>query len=172
MQRRTTTKTETVNIRAATAADVDSMIRIGRACPTAPQWSDHQFRELFSAEQPRRVLALISENSSDASGGPDCAVCGFLIASHVPQKNSQQEWELESIAVDPSSGRRGLGTSLLRELITHVSAQGGGSILLEVRASNTAARGLYEKCAFAHAGVRKRYYANPIEDAILYRRNV
>jgi ribosomal-protein-alanine N-acetyltransferase len=172
MQRRTTTKTETVNIRAATAADVDSMIRIGRACPTAPQWSESQYLELFNADQPRQKLLLIIEDARDTRSETSHAVCGFLIASHVPQKNSQQEWELESIAVDPSSGRRGLGTSLLRELITHVSAQGGGSILLEVRASNTAARGLYEKCAFAHAGVRKRYYANPIEDAILYRRNV
>ena len=164
--------TETVNIRIATAADVDAMVGIARACPAAPQWSDHQFRELFKADQPRRVLALILRNSSDASDGTPCRACGFLVASHVPQKNFQQEWELESIAVDPSAGRRGLGTSLLRELVNHVSAQGGGSILLEVRAGNTAARSFYEKCAFAHAGLRKSYYANPIDDAILYRRNV
>lgn len=164
-----------MNIRSAIAADVDEMVCIGRACPTAPPWSESQYRELFRAAQPRRMLVLIMEDASGArstTSEPRRDVCGFLVASHIPQAESQQEWELESIAVDPRVGRRGLGTRLLHELITHVAAQGGGSITLEVRASNTAARGLYEKCGFSHAGLRKHYYANPTEDAILYRTNV
>ena len=42
------------------------------------------------------------------------------------------------------------------------------SVFLEVRESNSAARSLYEKLGFQQTGRRKSYYANPIEDAILY----
>ena len=42
------------------------------------------------------------------------------------------------------------------------------SVFLEVRESNTAARGLYEKLAFHQTGRRKSYYCAPLEDAILY----
>jgi ribosomal-protein-alanine N-acetyltransferase len=44
-------------------------------------------------------------------------------------------------------------------------------VFLEVRESNSAARTLYEKAGFEATGLRKSYYANPVEDAVLYRRS-
>lgn len=150
-----------MKIRPATADDADAMIQLGRSCPTAPQWSDSQYHKLFN-QQPPRTLVLIIETDDAPS-----RIHGFLVAVRV-----ESEWELESIVVDPSAARRGLGTKLLSALITRVAAAGGGSIFLEVRAGNAAARGLYEKCGFRPAGLRKLYYSNPPEDAVLYRRAV
>jgi [ribosomal protein S18]-alanine N-acetyltransferase len=145
-----------LKIRPATPADADAMIQLGRSSPTAPQWSESQYRQLFTQQHARKLVLIIETD--------DGRIHGFLVASRV-----ESEWELESIVVDPSAARRGLGTQLLSELIAHVASAGGGSIFLEVRAGNAAARGLYEKCDFQPAGLRKLYYSNPPEDAVLYR---
>jgi ribosomal-protein-alanine N-acetyltransferase len=153
-----------MKIRPATSADVDALIRIGRRSPTAPQWSDNQYDQLFSPKPSRETLVLVIEEYPRASVDP---ILGFLVASHV-----QSEWELENIAVDPPASRRGLATQLLGDLDSRVASTGGGAIFLEVRASNAAARGLYEKCGFLSSGLRKNYYAHPLEDAIVYRRSL
>jgi [ribosomal protein S18]-alanine N-acetyltransferase len=54
-------------------------------------------------------------------------------------------------------------------LLSAAKERNGEAVLLEVRESNLAARRLYEKTGFVQAGVRKSYYVNPLEDAILYR---
>ena len=55
-------------------------------------------------------------------------------------------------------------------VLTEAAADGVTSFFLEVRESNTATRHLYEKNGFEAIGVRKRYYAKPVEDAIIMRR--
>ena len=77
------------------------------------------------------------------------------------------DWELQYIVVAKESRRRGVGTNLLNEFIAHVRAKGGGAISLEVRESNQSARALYRKLGFEETGLRKSYYSNPAEDAIL-----
>jgi len=151
-----------LHIRQATVDDVDALIQIGQRCATAPQWSENQYHQLFDLEQRPRMLVLVAESEDMPS-----KILGFLVASR-----ALSEWELESIAVDPSSSRQGLGTRLMGELIARVAAAGGGAILLEVRASNAAARAFYETCGFEPAGLRKLYYSNPPEDALLYRHTV
>ena len=74
--------------------------------------------------------------------------------------------DITNIAVSPESRRMGLGEKIL-ELLTNISREKGmESLGLEVRASNDAAIGLYEKCGFTPCGIRKRYYKGK-EDAIL-----
>ena len=80
-----------------------------------------------------------------------------------------EEWEIENIAVADSARRRGLGTRLLGEILDLARASGAAAVFLEVRESNRAARALYEKWAFLESGSRCGYYADPQEDAILYR---
>ena len=55
------------------------------------------------------------------------------------------------------------------EFLALARERGGREIFLEVRASNVAARRLYEKWAFVEAGVRKSYYQGPTEDALVLR---
>jgi len=94
-------------------------------------------------------------------------VLGFLAA-----RGLGLEWEIENIVIANSAQRRGLGTRLVQEVLERAQTQGAQAVLLEVRESNRAARGLYSKLGFVESGRRKSYYRNPGEDAVLYTRIV
>jgi len=144
-----------VTIRPATLADIPSMLQLDRQSATAAHWTDEQYRQAFQSEGPPRLL-LVAESSLN--------IVGFLVARHVAP-----EWELENIVVAPSARRKGLGMRLLGALLAAARETNSSAIFLEVRESNAAARTLYEKASFEPAGRRKAYYANPVEDAVLYR---
>jgi ribosomal-protein-alanine N-acetyltransferase len=78
------------------------------------------------------------------------------------------EWEIENAVVAPEFRRRGVGHDLIRELLRQAQMASGTAVWLEVRESNFAARGLYEKHGFRETGRRRAYYEDPSEDAVLY----
>jgi [ribosomal protein S18]-alanine N-acetyltransferase len=145
-----------ITVRQARREDVPSMMEIAAHAATAALWENGAYAEFFSPEQLKRLLLVIQENSE---------VAGFLAARQV----AADEWEIENVAIRGSARRRGLGSRLLGEFLDQVRASGGSTIYLEVRPSNRAARGLYEKWAFVEAGVRKSYYRDPEEDALILR---
>jgi ribosomal-protein-alanine N-acetyltransferase len=142
-------------IRPATSADLSAMMALEKHAATAAHWSVEQYEAMFRAPGGERVALIVEEESQ---------VQGFVIAHGVGA-----EWEIENIAVAGAARRRGLGTRLLGELLELARAKGAEAVFLEVRASNRAAQALYEKWAFTPSGLRKRYYKDPEEDAILYR---
>jgi [ribosomal protein S18]-alanine N-acetyltransferase len=79
------------------------------------------------------------------------------------------DWELENIAIAPQERRKGLGKYLLEALLAAARRSNSVGVFLEVRESNTAARSFYQKAGFEQTGRRRSYYANPVEDAVLYR---
>lgn len=79
------------------------------------------------------------------------------------------EAEIASVCVDPAYRRLGGGTKLLQTLLRQARLSGAQNVYLEVRASNQAAQELYRCAGFECIGVRKRYYTNPLEDAVLMR---
>ena len=137
------------------------MMDLEHQSPAAAHWSRNQYESLFSVAsgQPSEVLAWIAEDESEA-----LEILAFLVARRL-----EAEWELENIVVAEKVRRQGAGTLLLRELIRHAQAQQGSGIFLEVRESNRSARALYRKAGFEEAGLRKSYYSNPAEDAIILR---
>lgn len=78
-----------------------------------------------------------------------------------------EEAEIINFAVDPGRRRQGLGRAMLRHVLHKWREEGIESGFLEVRASNGAAIGLYESFGFRQIGVRKRYYPETGEDALL-----
>jgi ribosomal-protein-alanine acetyltransferase len=94
---------------------------------------------------------------------------GGVVLGFVAARRIELEWEIENIAVAAEKQRRGLGRSLVGELSRCARLAHATSLLLEVRESNVAARGLYEKLGFVSEGRRKNYYRAPKEDAVLYR---
>lgn len=90
----------------------------------------------------------------------DEKIVGFLAISQLAG-----ELEITNIAIKKAYQGHGLGSQLLANL-DHVDFP----IFLEVRASNTSAQVLYQKFGFKVIGERKRYYHNPIEDAIIMKR--
>ena len=163
-----------MKLRLGNAADIPAMIELERRCKTATHWSEAQYRAAVAgganASPSRLVLIAEDEPDSLAEGRSQDKptqdkppLIAFLVARHIGV-----EWELENIVVDPTSRRKGVGTHLLAELLKRAKASGSESVHLEVRESNEGARAFYEKCDFEQAGRRKRYYADPVEDALIY----
>ena len=72
-----------------------------------------------------------------------------------------------TIAVDPAWHRAKIGSRLLVELSRAAMARGARNLTLEVRLSNTGAQAMYEQFGFANAGIRKNYYVETNEDALV-----
>lgn len=92
----------------------------------------------------------------------DDEIVGFLMASE-----TELELDIYIIVVAKTEKEKGVGTKLLEHLIEYGHDQKMASIILETRASNTAARNLYIKVGFKEVGLRKAYYSSPIEHAVV-----
>lgn len=77
------------------------------------------------------------------------------------------EAELLLTAVHPDARRRGHGRALLATALDALVAEGVGRVGLEVRARNAAAGDLYAQLGFTRVGLRRRYYADDGDDAVL-----
>jgi ribosomal-protein-alanine N-acetyltransferase len=77
------------------------------------------------------------------------------------------ELHINSLAIDEHCRRRGFARRLLRRVIDEAVAAGARSATLEVRRSNEAARALYEGLGFRVEAVRREYYQQPREDALV-----
>ncbi|MEW6182202.1 MAG: ribosomal protein S18-alanine N-acetyltransferase [Bacillota bacterium] len=77
------------------------------------------------------------------------------------------EAHVTNIAVHPLHRNKGIGRRILQELIRRASGRGLKQMTLEVRPSNSPARKLYEELGFVQRGVRKHYYQDNNEDAII-----
>jgi ribosomal-protein-alanine N-acetyltransferase len=82
------------------------------------------------------------------------------------------EGEIADIAVAPRARGRGIGGALLDEATVRLADTGVRALFLEVRESNSAARGLYDSRGFAPVGRRRGYYRHPPEDALVLRRDL
>jgi len=78
-----------------------------------------------------------------------------------------EEFEVINIAVDPALRGRGLASLLLGHVLQHTDKTGMNQGYLEVRAGNVPAKRLYLRHGFTVVGVRKRYYADTGEDALV-----
>ena len=79
------------------------------------------------------------------------------------------EGYIDNIAVEPDARRHGVASALL-DVYCRFGAVNLAFLTLEVRASNQAAMGLYEKYGFQRAGLRPGYYQHPKEDAVIMTR--
>jgi ribosomal-protein-alanine N-acetyltransferase len=77
------------------------------------------------------------------------------------------ELHINTLAVAPGERRKGLATLLMRHVLAETSEEGAPKATLEVRASNQAARSLYERLGFRVTATRPGYYTNPDEDALI-----
>lgn len=77
------------------------------------------------------------------------------------------EAHVTNVAILPEYRGRKLGEKLMDELIQHAKARGAVSMTLEVRTTNTVAQGLYEKFGFTSRGIRRNYYTDTKEDALI-----
>ena len=121
--------------------------------------------QCFSAPWSREMIeaAVVQSGAVCLSAAVD-----GIFAGHVTMFCVLDEGQICNLAVAPVFRRMGVGSALLDALKTEAARRGLSVLMLEVRASNTAAQTLYEKNGFERVGVRRGFYAAPREDAFLY----
>ena len=92
----------------------------------------------------------------------DGAVCGYVGSQTV-----LDETDMMNIAVRPDCRRKGIAAALIAELVSRLKARGRRMLRLEVRESNLPAIALYKAMGFTQLGLRKNYYRNPKENALI-----
>lgn len=95
---------------------------------------------------------------------------GQTLLGYVGSQTCQDETDMMNIAVSPASRRQGVARALIEALVSALREGGSKQLTLEVRASNGPARQLYESLGFLQVGLRKNYYRNPKEDALILRK--
>jgi [ribosomal protein S18]-alanine N-acetyltransferase len=92
-------------------------------------------------------------------GGAPVGYAGLMLAA--------DDAHVTTIAVDPAWHRNKIGSRLLLNLARQATARGAKHLTLEVRVSNTAAQAMYRAFGFRPAGIRKNYYVETNEDALI-----
>ena len=92
------------------------------------------------------------------------------VVGYIGSQTCGSETDMMNVAVHPDCRRRGIAEILVESLIRELSLRGSQSLTLEVRVSNEPAKHLYEKLGFCQVGLRKNYYRNPKEDALILRK--
>lgn len=144
-----------MTVRRAAKSDIAAILAIAADNATAAHWPEAEYVQALENVAARRTV-LVAESEGKVNG--------FLVVHAIGH-----EWELENVAVAPASQRLGVARELLCSLSGMALREGAEVIFLEVRASNLAARKLYENAGFEQTGLRPTYYSNPVEDAVLYR---
>jgi len=120
--------------------------------------------EMFENELARGDISVILI-ARDSDGGNPPPIAGYICVWVVGE-----EMHINNVAVDPRRRRRGVAGALLEAALDHGRLRGARRAFLEVRASNVAAQSLYRRFGFQAAGIRKRYYDHPFEDAVIMKR--
>jgi len=132
--------------------DLEGVLAVDEACFNHPWTRADYERELAD---PSRCFILLAR----APGVRVAAYCSFW--------RIVDEIHINNFAVRPEWRRQGLGAALLQHVLAEGARLGAPRATLEVRRSNEAALRLYEQAGFRQTGLRRQYYANPLEDAMI-----
>jgi ribosomal-protein-alanine N-acetyltransferase len=134
--------------------DLDEVAALEAASFTNP-WT----REMLANELARNPFARVYVLRTSPDTREVAAFCACWIVV--------DELHINTIAVSPERRRQGLGTALMRHILSEIADEGVHRATLEVRRSNEAAQQLYAQLGFTLAGVRRDYYTQPDEDALI-----
>ncbi len=139
-----------VRIRAMEVGDLPAVLKIEEKTNPSP-WSERSFRSELSNRDAHYFVVECGEEVVGFGG-----YWAILDEAHIT-----------TVAIAPPFQGQGLGRKLVEHLLTDASQRGITCATLEVRSSNTRAQTLYERLGFVATGMRKRYYADTREDAVV-----
>lgn len=142
---------EAVSFRKMTTEDVDAVYEIEKLSFTLPWTKEAFYNEMNINEHAYYVIAETEEGI--------VGYCGMWLV--------MDEAHVTNIAIHPDHRGKKLGGGLMEAAIKVAKAQGAVLMTLEARVSNTVAQNLYRKLGFKNGGIRKRYYTDNYEDAIV-----
>jgi ribosomal-protein-alanine N-acetyltransferase len=130
--------------------DIDDILSIENECFSNP-WS----KQAFIGEMANKhAYYLVAEYNQE--------IIGYIGVWRI-----FDEGHITNIAIRKENQNKGFGYELLKDLIDRLEEFEISSLTLEVRRSNNQALALYRKMGFEELGIRKNYYTNPVEDAII-----
>ena len=127
------------------------ILEIEQSCFLAP-WAPQSFVSELSDNEYARYFCLEHEGE----------IIGYMGLWFI-----LEEGHITNVAITPKYQGMGRGEFLMRSVIDLMAKEGMERMTLEVRASNTPAQKLYERLGFVTAGVRKGYYSDNREDALI-----
>lgn len=142
-----------LELRRLTLSDLSAIEQIERDAYPTP-WS----RSMFAGELAKASSLSLGAFDEDAGG----ALVGYLIISRYVDA-----WHIMNVAVAREYRRQGIAKRLLEELFTLTEDDARRGYTLEVRVSNTEAIALYEHVGFQATGLRRAYYTDNREDALI-----
>ncbi|MBP2241837.1 ribosomal-protein-alanine N-acetyltransferase [Cytobacillus eiseniae] len=131
--------------------DVDDILKIEHECFSLP-WSREAFENELSTNQHAVYLGLEDD-------GVVIGYCGVWIVV--------DEAQITNVAILPEYRGNKLGEAIMRQVMEVASRKGARLMSLEVRVSNEIAQSLYRKLGFQNGGIRKNYYSDNQEDALV-----
>jgi [ribosomal protein S18]-alanine N-acetyltransferase len=143
----------TIELRRLTLTDLPAIERIERSAYPTP-WS----RSMFAGELAKPSSICLGAVDLDA----DEQLVGYLIISRYADA-----WHVMNVAVHGDYRSRGIATTLLTQLFELTSGDDRRGYTLEVRVSNAGAIRLYERLGFVARGLRRGYYTDNREDALI-----
>jgi ribosomal-protein-alanine N-acetyltransferase len=144
----------TIHLRRLALPDLRAIEEIERRSYPTP-WS----RSMFASELAKPTSICLGAFDTDGDEG---RLIGYLIVSRYVDA-----WHVMNVAVDPHQRRRGIATTMLQRLFELTVDDGRRGYTLEVRVSNSTAIQLYERLGFRGRGIRRGYYTDNREDALI-----
>lgn len=134
------------------ASDVDDLIELEKTC-----FAYHWTREQFLMGLERGIFKILGVRDKDR-------LAGYLAISLI-----EDEMEILNLAVHSDFRKQGLATRLLERGFEVCRKKGIAKSFLDVKVSNIPAIELYKKFGYVQIGIRKKYYPDTKEDALLFR---
>ena len=144
----------TIELRRLLLDDLGEIEEIERRSYPTP-WS----RSMFAGELAKPSSICLGAFAADDEDG---ALVGYLIVSRYVDA-----WHVMNVAVDPEQRGRGVATMLLERLFELTADDARRGYTLEVRVTNGKAIELYERLGFRSRGLRRGYYTDNREDALI-----
>jgi len=142
---------EGIEIRLMTVDDLDGVMDVEMDSFQTP-WSRSAFEEELVKNRLARYLVAVENGTIVGYAGT------WLVIN---------EAHVTNVAVSGQRRREGIGRLLMEKMMEFAHESGMDSMTLEVRVSNEAARNLYQQLGFVEAGIRKNYYSETKEDALV-----
>jgi ribosomal-protein-alanine N-acetyltransferase len=145
--------------------DVEGVAALERELFGGTAWSAETFWSELAQPSRWYVLAERETGSAGSAGSPG----GAVLAGYAGLMVTGAEADVQTVAVAPAARGQGVGARLLAALIEQAITREATSLLLEVRADNPVAIGLYRRFGFEQLAVRRRYYQPGDIDALVMR---
>lgn len=149
-----------VTMRAAQSGDLHDILDLERHTPEAPHWQPVSYTPFFEKNIGGPVHRILYAAYADKQFVAFAAATLLL-------DGEENCCELESMVVDESFRRNGIGNALMRAVLEWAATLGARSLRLEVRAGNDRAIRFYRSLGLSSMGTRPGYYRDPPEDGLL-----